>query len=63
MDGGASIDAVAGTQLADYQNAPVLLARPTCMPAPVRIATSVLDTNLSTVLGGGMSHSAGTTRC
>ncbi|MBW8172647.1 cell wall-binding repeat-containing protein [Ornithinimicrobium sp. Arc0846-15] len=61
-NGYSPIDAVAGTQLADYQDAPVLLTHSFCQPRVVREAMVDLDINLATVLGG-MSHSAGTTRC
>lgn len=61
-DGYSPIDAVAGTQLADYQDAPVLLTQSSCQPQVVRAAMVDLDVNLATVLGG-MSHSAGTTKC
>lgn len=62
-EGHSPIDAVAGTQLADYQDGPVFLTRSDCQPASVRGAMATLDINLSTVLGGGMSHSAGTASC
>jgi putative cell wall-binding protein len=64
-NGSASIDAVAGTQLADYQDAPLLLTRQTCQPAVVHDTGTALGTTLHTLLGGTsvLALSAGTQRC
>lgn len=64
-NGTASIDAVAGTQLADHQDAPLLLTRQVCQPAVVHDTGTALGTALHTLLGGSgvLALSAATQRC
>ena len=64
-NGTAAIDAVAGTQLADDQDAPLLLTRQQCQPPVVHDTGTALGTTLHTLLGGTsvLALSAGTQRC
>lgn len=63
--GQASVDAVAGTQLAAYQDAPLVLTRKSCQPPLVRQALATLGTDLHTLLGGTavIDSGAGTNAC
>lgn len=59
------VDGVAGTQLAAYQNAPLVLTRYSCQTPSVRQGLAALRTDLHTVLGGSavIDLRAGTNGC
>ncbi|MBA2695118.1 MAG: cell wall-binding repeat-containing protein, partial [Actinobacteria bacterium] len=52
VNAGKVVDGVAGTQLAAYQDAPLVLTRYSCQTPSVRQGLAALRTDLHTVLGG-----------
>ncbi|MGB5953498.1 MAG: cell wall-binding repeat-containing protein, partial [Ornithinimicrobium sp.] len=64
-NGTASIDAIAGTQLADTTGSAVLLTRKTCHPRSVSSAMDRVDAHLVSLLGGTsrLSQSSATRTC
>lgn len=65
VNGGSVVDGVAGTQLAAYQKAPLVLTRYSCQTSSVRQGLAALSTDLHTVLGGSavIDLRAGTNGC
>ncbi len=64
-NGSASIDAIAGTQLADTTGSAVLLTRKTCRPRAVASAMDGVGAEMAALLGGAsrLSDDSGTTTC
>jgi putative cell wall-binding protein len=65
VNGGSVVDGVAGTQLAAYQKAPLVLTHYSCQTSSVRQGLAALSTDLHTVLGGPavIDLRAGTNGC
>jgi cell wall-associated protease len=65
VNAGKVVDGVAGTQLAAYQDAPLVLTRYSCQTPSVRQGLAALRTDLHTVLGGSavIDLRAGTNGC